>query len=116
MSFDENIAALIQRIPKIVDHLQTEEATKNALVMPFIAALFSIRDAQARILFLNSPCGSDITRLAIIYFTPVNVNKPLYLYIWPNLVISSACQNFFKISVISLCKSVIGVIQNAHLF
>jgi hypothetical protein len=39
MSFDENIAALIQRIPKIVDHLQTEEATKNALVMPFIAAL-----------------------------------------------------------------------------
>jgi len=29
MSFDENIAALIQRIPKIVDHLQTEEATKK---------------------------------------------------------------------------------------
>ncbi|WP_028322706.1 type I restriction endonuclease [Desulfatiglans anilini] len=39
MSFDEKIAALIQRIPKLVDHLQTEEATKNALVMPFISAL-----------------------------------------------------------------------------
>ena len=39
MSFDEKIAALIQRIPKVVDHLQTEEATKNALIMPFIAAL-----------------------------------------------------------------------------
>jgi predicted type IV restriction endonuclease len=39
MSFDEKIAALIQRIPKIVDHLQTEEATKNALIMPFISAL-----------------------------------------------------------------------------
>lgn len=39
MSFDEKIAALIQRIPKILDHLQTEEATKNALVMPFISAL-----------------------------------------------------------------------------
>lgn len=38
MSFDENIAALIQRIPKIVDHLQTIEATKAALVMFFIAA------------------------------------------------------------------------------
>ena len=39
MSFDEKIAALIQRLPKLADHLQTEEATKNALVMPFISAL-----------------------------------------------------------------------------
>lgn len=39
MSFDEKIAALIQRIPRLIDHLQTEEATKNALIMPFIAAL-----------------------------------------------------------------------------
>ncbi len=39
MSFDEKIAALVQRLPKLKDHLQTEEATKNALVMPFIAAL-----------------------------------------------------------------------------
>ena len=39
MSFDEKITALIQRIPKIIDHLQTEEATKNALIMPFISAL-----------------------------------------------------------------------------
>ena len=39
MSFDEKIAALIQRLPKLRDHLQTEEATKNALVMPFISAL-----------------------------------------------------------------------------
>jgi predicted type IV restriction endonuclease len=39
MAFEEKIAALVQRLPKIVDHLQTEEATKNALVMPFISAL-----------------------------------------------------------------------------
>lgn len=39
MSFDEKITAIIQRIPELIDHLQTEEATKNALVMPFIAAL-----------------------------------------------------------------------------
>jgi hypothetical protein len=39
MSFDEKMAMLIQRLPKLADHLQTEEATKNALVMPFIAAL-----------------------------------------------------------------------------
>lgn len=39
MSFDERIAALIQRLPKLVAHLETEEATKNALIMPFISAL-----------------------------------------------------------------------------
>ncbi len=39
MSFDEKITALINRLPKLTDHLSTEEATKNALVMPFIAAL-----------------------------------------------------------------------------
>ncbi len=39
MSFDEKIVALTQRLPKLTDHLQTEEATKNALVMPFISAL-----------------------------------------------------------------------------
>ncbi|MTJ53255.1 restriction endonuclease [Anabaena sp. UHCC 0253] len=39
MSFDEKIAVLIQRIPKLIDHLKTEEATKNALIMPFISAL-----------------------------------------------------------------------------
>lgn len=39
MGFDEKIAALVQRLPKLKNHLMTEEATKNALVMPFIAAL-----------------------------------------------------------------------------
>lgn len=39
MSFEEKIAALIQRLPTLVDHLETEEATKNALIMPFIEAL-----------------------------------------------------------------------------
>ncbi|MFA7330205.1 MAG: type I restriction endonuclease [Candidatus Delongbacteria bacterium] len=39
MGFDEKIHGLIQRLPSLIDHLPTEEATKNALVMPFIAAL-----------------------------------------------------------------------------
>ncbi len=39
MSFDEKITALAQKIPSLIDLLETEEATKNALVMPFIDAL-----------------------------------------------------------------------------
>ena len=39
MSFDEKISALSEKIPSLIDHLETEEATKNALIMPFIASL-----------------------------------------------------------------------------
>lgn len=39
MSFNDKISALAEKIPSLMDHLGTEEATKNALIMPFIAAL-----------------------------------------------------------------------------
>ena len=39
MTIVNKIKALSDRIPVLKDHLETEEATKNALVMPFIAAL-----------------------------------------------------------------------------
>ncbi len=39
MTYVERIKVLADRAPKMLGHLQTEEATKNALVMPFIAAL-----------------------------------------------------------------------------
>ncbi|MCE1236990.1 MAG: type I restriction enzyme HsdR N-terminal domain-containing protein [Hyphomicrobiales bacterium] len=39
MSVDEKIAALSQRITKLKDSVETEEATKNAFIMPFIGAL-----------------------------------------------------------------------------
>jgi hypothetical protein len=39
MSFEEKIKFLSEKIPTVVNQLQTEEATKTALVMPFISAL-----------------------------------------------------------------------------
>ncbi|MEW5985125.1 MAG: type I restriction endonuclease [Chloroflexota bacterium] len=39
MDFIDRIRELSVRIPKQLDHIQTEEATKHALVMPFISAL-----------------------------------------------------------------------------
>lgn len=47
MSIAERLKALGQRIPKSANILETEEATKNALVMPFIAALgYDVFDPQ----------------------------------------------------------------------
>lgn len=37
--FDEQIFELTQRLSKLVGHLETEEATKHSLVLPFIRAL-----------------------------------------------------------------------------
>ncbi len=39
MDLIDRLRELSTRMTKIVDHLQTEEATKHALVMPFISAL-----------------------------------------------------------------------------
>jgi predicted type IV restriction endonuclease len=39
MDFIDKIRELSARIPKQLEYIQTEEATKNALVMPFISAL-----------------------------------------------------------------------------
>jgi len=39
MDFSDKIMTLAAQVPKQVAQVQTEEATKTALVMPFIAAL-----------------------------------------------------------------------------
>ncbi|BCV47078.1 hypothetical protein [Shewanella algae] len=39
MDFIERIQALSKRIPQISASLQTEEATKNALIMPFLSSV-----------------------------------------------------------------------------
>lgn len=39
MDFKDSITQISERIEKLRDSLHTEEATKNALIMPFIQAL-----------------------------------------------------------------------------
>lgn len=39
MDFADRLTQLAARIPRQLDHVETEEATKNALIMPFIQAL-----------------------------------------------------------------------------
>lgn len=39
MDFKDSIKQIVERIEKLKDNLQTEEATKNALILPFLTAL-----------------------------------------------------------------------------
>jgi hypothetical protein len=39
MDFADRIRELASRIPAQIPHLRTEEAAKNALVLPFLSAL-----------------------------------------------------------------------------
>lgn len=39
MDFKDAIKQLAERVVKLKENIQTEEATKNALIMPFISAL-----------------------------------------------------------------------------
>ncbi len=39
MDFLNQVRDIATRIPKQIEHIQTEEATKTAFILPFIAAL-----------------------------------------------------------------------------
>ena len=39
MDFKDSIRQIAERIEKLKNNIQTEEATKNAFIMPFITAL-----------------------------------------------------------------------------
>jgi hypothetical protein len=58
MDFIDKIRELAARIPKQLDHIQTEEATKNALIMPFISALgYNVFDPTEVTPELNADIG-----------------------------------------------------------
>lgn len=59
MDFIDKIRELSARIPKQLDYIQTEEATKNALVMPFITALgYNVFDPTEVTPELNADIGT----------------------------------------------------------
>lgn len=58
MDLIDKLRELSARIPKQLDHIQTEEATKNALVMPFISALgYNVFDPTEVTPELNADVG-----------------------------------------------------------
>lgn len=79
MDFIDRIRELAARIPKQLEHIQTEEATKNALVMPFIAALgYNVFDPTEVTPELNADVG--LKKGEKVDYAILRDGKPIILF------------------------------------
>lgn len=79
MDFIDAIRELSARIPKQVPHIQTEEATKNAMVMPFIGALgYNVFDPTEVTPELNADIG--VKKGEKVDYAILKDGKPIMLF------------------------------------
>lgn len=79
MDLIDKLRELSVRIPKQLDHIQTEEATKNALVMPFISALgYNVFDPTEVTPELNADIG--IKKGEKVDYAILRDGKPVMLF------------------------------------
>src|SRR5689334_3376139 len=79
MDFIDRLRELSARIPKQLDYIQTEEATKSALVMPFIAALgYNVFDPSEVTPELNADVG--LKKGEKVDYAILRDGKPIILF------------------------------------
>ena len=79
MDFIDKIRELAARIPKQLEHIQTEEATKNALIMPFISALgYNVFDPTEVTPELNADIG--LKKGEKVDYAILREGKPIVLF------------------------------------
>jgi predicted type IV restriction endonuclease len=79
MDFIDALRELSARIPKQVPHIQTEEATKNAMVMPFIGALgYNVFDPTEVTPELNADIG--LKKGEKVDYAILKDGKPIMLF------------------------------------
>jgi len=79
MDFSDRIRELAARIPRQVEYIQTEEATKNAFIMPFIAALgYDVFNPQEVTPELNADVG--LKKGEKVDYAILKDGKPILLF------------------------------------
>jgi hypothetical protein len=79
MDFADRIRDLASRIPTQLQHIRTEEATKNALVMPFISALgYNVFDPQEVTPELDADVG--VKKGEKVDYAVLKDGKPIILF------------------------------------
>jgi tetratricopeptide (TPR) repeat protein len=82
MDLIDRIKDLASRIPKQVEHIQTEEATKNAFIMPFINALgYDIMKTLCGIKKLNNELAAKIFSafIILVFYSGSSISEQLDL-------------------------------------
>lgn len=79
MDLIDKLRELSARIPKQLEHIQTEEATKNALIMPFISALgYNVFDPTEVTPELNADVG--VKKGEKVDYAILKDGKPIILF------------------------------------
>lgn len=79
MDLVDKLRDLANRLPRQLEHIQTEEATKNALVMPFIAALgYNVFDPTEVTPELNADIG--VKKGEKVDYAILKDGKPIILF------------------------------------
>jgi predicted type IV restriction endonuclease len=79
MDLVDKLRELASRLPRQLDHIQTEEATKSALVMPFIAALgYNVFDPTEVTPELNADIG--VKKGEKVDYAILKDGKPIMLF------------------------------------
>jgi hypothetical protein len=79
MDFIDRLRELATRLPRQIEHIQTEEATKNALILPFIAALgYNVFDPTEVTPELNADVG--VKKGEKVDYAILKDGKPIILF------------------------------------
>jgi predicted type IV restriction endonuclease len=116
MDFADRLRELAARIPQQLSHIRTEEATKNALVMPFIAALgYNVFDPMEVTPELDADIG--VKKGEKVDYAILKDGKPIILVeckaagASPNEVHASQLYRYF-----SATEAKIGVLTNGIIY
>lgn len=116
MDFADRIRELAKRIPNQLQHIRTEEATKNALVMPFISALgYNVFDPMEVTPELDADVG--IKKGEKVDYAILKDGKPIILFeckaVSANLddVHASQLYRYFSVT-----ETKIGVLTNGIIY
>lgn len=116
MDFADRIRELAKRIPNQLQHIRTEEATKNALVMPFISALgYNVFDPMEVTPELDADVG--VKKGEKVDYAILKDGKPIILFeckaVSANLddVHASQLYRYFSVT-----EAKIGVLTNGIIY
>ncbi len=116
MSFEDDLTTLARRASQLLDHVETEEATKNALVMPFIQVLgYDVFDPAEVVPEFSADVGTR--RAEKVDYAIMSDGKPILLLECKNVTANLADQQVSQLfRYFSVTDARIGILTNGIVY